>query len=106
MSQATISMDDQGVIQISGILDHNNGGPLREQGQRLIQNSRASKVQINCAGVTKSSSVGLALLLAFMRDCQSEGKAVELIQLPEDMRKIAQVCGLSDILGIEPGRFE
>ncbi len=106
MSQASVSIDDLGVMQLSGVLDHSNGGQLRDQGQALIRNSSASTLELNCAGVEKSSSVGLALLLAFMRDGQSAGKAVTLSQLPEDMRKIAQVCGLTEILGLEPSRFE
>ena len=46
-------------------------------------------------------SSDLALLLAFMRDAQQFGKAIVLTDLPEDMRKIAEVCGLTEILGIE-----
>ena len=106
MSQASISIDDLGVMQLSGVLDHSNGAQLREQGQALIRNSNAGTLELNCAGVEKSSSVGLALLLAFMRDGQGAGKTVVLAQLPEDMRKIAQVCGLTEILGLEPSHFE
>lgn len=106
MSQASITIDDLGILHIGGVLDHSTGVFLREQGQTLIRNSSATTVQLNCAGVEKSSSVGLALLLAFMRDGQDAGKIVELAQLPEDMCKIAQVCGLTEILGIEPGHFD
>ena len=101
MSQASVTIDDLGVLHINGVLDHSTGALLREQGQSLIRNTSATTVQLNCAGVEKSSSVGLALLLAFMRDVEHAGKAVELAQLPEDMRKIAEVCGLTEILGIE-----
>lgn len=106
MSQANVSIDDLGVMHLSGVLDHSNGAPLREQGQALIRNSNANTLELNCAGVEKSSSVGLALLLAFMRDGQGAGKTVTLSQLPDDMRKIAQVCGLTEILGLEPCHFE
>ncbi len=101
MSQATVTMDDAGVLHLSGVLDHTSGPALREQGKALIAKTSATAVQVNCAAVEKSSSVGLALLLAFMRDGRQYGKTIELIQLPEDMRKIAQVCGLTEILGIE-----
>lgn len=101
MSQASVTINDLGVLHLSGVLDHSTGALLREQGQALIRNSSATTVQLNCAAVEKSSSVGLALLLAFMRDAEHAGKIVELAQLPEDMRKIAEVCGLTEILGIE-----
>lgn len=101
MSQASIAFDEAGVVQIKGVLDYSSGPLLRKQGHTLLRNSTATHLQISCAGVDKSSSVGLALLLAFMRDGQDSGKTVELVNLPEDMRKIAQVCGLTEILGIE-----
>lgn len=101
MSQAAVTINDAGVLLLTGVLDHTSGPALRDQGQTLIRNTSAPTVQVNCAGVEKSSSVGLALLLAFMRDGQQYGKAIELTNLPDDMRKIAEVCGLTEILGIE-----
>lgn len=102
MSSAAISSDAAGVLHLTGVLDYSTGPVLREQGQRLIHNASEQTLHINCAGVERSSSVGLALLLAYMRDAQAVGKTVELLQLPEDMRKIAQVSNLSEMLGIEP----
>ena len=105
MSQASVTVDEQGVLYLKGVLDYNTGPLLRKQGQALIAQSAGNALQINCSGVEKSSSVGLALLLAFLRDGRGAGKDVELVQLPEDMRKIAQVCDLTEILGIAPCRF-
>lgn len=105
MSQASITLDQQGTLQLQGVLDYASGPQLRKQGQALLRNSPVAKVQINCAAVEKSSSVGLSLLLAFMRDGQRYGKQIELLNLPEDMCKIAQVCGLTKLLSIESGDF-
>lgn len=102
MSTATVRIDDAGVLYLSGVLDHVSGPGLREQGQALIRQASVSELVVNCAGVEKSNSVGLALLLAFMRDAQHAAKTIELTDLPDDMRKIAQVCGLTELLGIEP----
>jgi len=101
-SQADVTIDELGVLHIKGVLDHSSGPLLRQQGEALIRANTAKTLELNCAEVEKSSSVGLALLLAFMRDGQKYGKTVEVSQLPEDMRKIAEVCGLTEILGIEP----
>lgn len=102
MSNAQIARDAAGVLHLSGVLDYSTGPLLRQQGQALIGDGADQVLQINCAAVERSSSVGLALLLAYMRDAQRVGKTVELLQLPEDMRKIAKVCGLTEMLGIEP----
>lgn len=61
----------------------------------------ASALTVNCAAVEKSSSVGLSLLLAFMRDAQAAGKTLVPSQLPLDMREIAQVCGLTELLAAQ-----
>jgi len=106
VSKASVSFDPAGIVYIKGILDHESGPLLREQGQALIRESASKSIQLNCAEVEKSSSVGLALLLAFMRDGQQYGKTIELVQLPDDMRKIAHVCGLTEILGLKPHDVE
>lgn len=102
MSSAQISRDAAGVLHLSGVIDYSTGPLLRQQGQALIHDVADQILQINCAKVERSSSVGLALLLAYMRDAQQAGKTVELLQLPEDMRKIAKVCELTEMLGLEP----
>ena len=101
MSSDSVTLDD-GVLRIQGVLDYRSGPLLRKQGQELIRSSKADNLEVNCAAVEKSSSVGLALLLAFMRDAEQSGKTVKLTHLPLDMQKIAEVCGLTEILNIAP----
>lgn len=98
MSQATIVESQPGRLQLSGVLDYSTGPGLREQGARLIAASAATDVLIDCAAVSKSSSVGLALLLAFTRDAAAAGKGLVISSLPDDMRQIAQVSGLLELL--------
>ena len=101
MSNDSVTLED-GVLRIQGVLDYRSGPLLRKQGQELIRSSQADTLDVNCAAVEKSSSVGLALLLAFMRDAEQGGKTVKLTHLPLDMQKIAEVCGLTEILNIAP----
>lgn len=83
-------------LRLAGVLDYRSGAALRKQGQALIQSSQAGALVIDCTAVEKSSSVGLSLLLGFMRDAQSAGKTVRVQALPHDMRQIAQVTGMSE----------
>ena len=101
MSNDSVTLED-GVLRIQGVLDYRSGPLLRKQGQELIRSSKADNLEVNCAAVEKSSSVGLALLLAFMRVAEQGGKTVKLTHLPLDMQKIAEVCGLTEILNIAP----
>ncbi|RBC00545.1 STAS domain-containing protein [Pseudomonas sp. MWU12-2115] len=98
MSEAAIRMSDVDELLLSGILDYRTGPDLRKEGQALIKSSKATSLVIDCSAVKKSSSVGLSLLLCFMRDAQAAGKVVSIRAMPEDMREIAQVSELTELL--------
>ena len=98
MTESGVRLGDAGELFLSGVLDYRTGPDLRKQGQALIQASTAPSLVLDCSAVTKSSSVGLSLLLCFMRDANAAGKAVSIRAMPEDMREIAQVSELTELL--------
>ena len=98
MSQASITERAVGQLQLAGVLDYSTGPKLREQGARLIAASSAARLALDCSAVEKSSSVGLSLLLSFMRDAKKLGREVSISGLPHDMQQIAKVSGLEDVL--------
>lgn len=98
MSQATIIERAPGQLQLAGVLDYRTGPGLREQGARLITGCSVKRLALDCAAVEKSSIVGLSLLLAFTRDARESGHELSISGLPEDMRQIAQVSGLLELL--------
>lgn len=98
MSDAQVALGAVGELQLSGLLDYRTGPALRKQGRALIGQSGGEPLAIDCAAVEKSTSVGLALLLAFIRDARSQGRDVQIRNLPTDMRDIARVCELDELL--------
>ncbi|ONH55099.1 phospholipid transport system transporter-binding protein [Pseudomonas cedrina] len=98
MTESAVRLGDAGELFISGVLDYRTGPGLRKQGQALIKTSTAPALVLDCSAVTKSSSVGLSLLLCFMRDAQAAKKPVSIRAMPEDMREIAEVSGLNELL--------
>lgn len=98
MTESAVQMSPDGELLLSGVLDYRSGPGLRKEGQALINASTAASLIVDCSAVEKSSSVGLSLLLAFMRDAQAAGKAVSIRALPDYMREIAQVSGLTELL--------
>ncbi|WPN57154.1 lipid asymmetry maintenance protein MlaB [Pseudomonas sp. P9_31] len=98
MSESAIRMSEAGELLLSGVLDYRTGPNLRKQGQALIKSSNAAALVVDCSAVEKSSSVGLSLLLCFMRDAQAAGKALSIRSMPDDMREIAQVSELTELL--------
>ncbi|NBA97117.1 lipid asymmetry maintenance protein MlaB [Pseudomonas sp. R5(2019)] len=87
-----------GQLSLHGVLDYRSGPALRKEGQALINASNGQALLVDCSAVEKSSSVGLSLLLAFMRDAQALGKTLSIRAMPDDMREIAQVSGLTELL--------
>ena len=102
MSQASLVEQAPGVLALSGVLDYRSGPALREQGARLIKAGNTAALVLDCAGVEKSSSVGLSLLLAFTRDARSAGKTLGIRALPRDMLEIAKVSELDEVLPLQP----
>ncbi|MDI2593812.1 STAS domain-containing protein [Pseudomonas sp. N3-W] len=98
MSESAVRMNETGELLLSGVLDYRSGPGLRKQGQALIKSSKAAALVVDCSAVEKSSSVGLSLLLCFIRDAQAAGKALSIRAMPEDMREIAQVSELTELL--------
>ena len=98
MSESAVRLGDAGELLISGVLDYRSGPGLRKQGQALIKSSTATALVVDCSAVVKSSSVGLSLLLCFIRDAQALNKPLSIRAMPEDMREIAQVSGLTELL--------
>ncbi|MBC3386644.1 MULTISPECIES: STAS domain-containing protein [unclassified Pseudomonas] len=98
MSESAVRLGGAGELLLSGVLDYRSGPALRKQGQALIKSIGGAEVVIDCSAVQKSSSVGLSLLLCFMRDAKAAGKTWSIRGMPEDMREIAQVSELTELL--------
>lgn len=100
MSEGRVERGVGGEILLSGVLDYQSGPALRRAGQALIGAVEGQPLVINCSAIEKSSSVGLSLLLSFTRDAMALGREVSIVGLPGDMREIARVSGLLDVLSI------
>lgn len=100
MSDTAIRLGAAGELVLSGVLDYRSGPALREAGRRLIEASPAAELVLDCGAVEKSSSVGLSLLLAYLRDARKAGKRLSVRAMPQDMREIAKVSGLHDLLDL------
>ncbi|NWA05177.1 STAS domain-containing protein [Pseudomonas gingeri] len=100
MSEASVRLGEPGELHLAGVLDYSTGPALRKQGQALIKASEALALVVDCSAVEKSSSVGLALLLAFMRDAAQDGKSLSIRAMPLDMREIAEVSELTELLAV------
>ena len=89
---------EPGVFALRGVVDMHVGGELRSAARRLLAAAPHQEVWLDCAGITRSSSVGLSLLLCLLRDAQATGKTLRIRGLPAEMREVAGVYGLLELL--------
>lgn len=98
MSRAALRESVEGVLALDGQIDLRVGSELRLAARRLLAASRGTQLTLDCAGISQSSSVGLSLLLCLLRDARATGKTLVVRNLPADMRQIAEVYGLLELL--------
>ena len=85
---------------LSGAIDATNFKTWQDQGERHIQESAQPIVQIDLAGLERSNSMAVALLLAWLRCADSQGKALQIAQVPQSLRYIIDFSGLTEVLSI------
>ena len=82
--------------QLSGRLDRLTAKELLQQGRRLIAKA-GSQWQVDLAEVNHSSSVGIALLLDWLRYGQGENVTLEFLNVPDKMLDVIEFSGLAEV---------
>lgn len=86
--------------QLTGRIDRLVGKELLDQGRRLIAASNG-QWQVDLGGVTQSSSVGIALLLDWLRYGKRKNQTVEFLNVPEKMLQVIEFSGLTDVFSLK-----
>ena len=97
MSQATLQVDAEGVVLLSGELYFASAPALREQLLDAAGRGQGPLV-LDFAQVTQANSVALSLLLRAAEQAQRAGRSLQVRSLPTGLQSMAQVCGLEDCL--------
>jgi len=87
-----------GQFLISGDLDFQTVPGVLKASQSLFANNKS--ITIDLSGVNSSNSAGLALLLEWMRYADSNAHSLTFLHLPDQMKEIAQLCGVDDKLPV------
>ena len=98
-SRVDLDIDPTGQIRLSGVLDFYTVPVVWEQHQ--AQMAGLPVWEIDLAGIERSNSAGLALLISWLREGRQQDRPVRLLNIPEQMLQIARVSELEDILSYE-----
>ena len=96
MSAAT-AIANGDVLALTGTLDFDSVVDLQPVGRDWLLGAGAS-ARLDLAGVTHSSSAGLALLLDWMRVAGGAGKTLHIENMPAYMLALARISGLDAFL--------
>jgi phospholipid transport system transporter-binding protein len=97
MPTVTIEQHSPGQFLLKGEINMYTVPELLTASQALFADLRG-EVSVDLAAVSRSDSAGLALLLAWMRLAQAHKFAIHFQNLPEQMRQIARVSELEQLL--------
>jgi phospholipid transport system transporter-binding protein len=97
VNEARLDSTGEGKFRIEGNLDYNTVKQLLDQDSSLFsQNSE--HITIDLGGIDRTTSVGLALMLEWLRQARSKNKSIQFINVPEQILAMARISQLETIL--------
>ncbi len=81
-------------------INNENAAALVELGCSAIH---AGDTEFDLSAVKEVDSAAVALLLAWHRAAQKQGKTLSVTGLPDDIRSLAKLYGVDDLLGLSEG---
>ncbi len=100
MTTTKIINSSNGMLLPTGKLNFATVASLWASSKPLLD-ATPSPIQLDLKTVTQSDSAGVALLIAWVRYARQQNKEIHLMHLPEQMRAIIKVSGLSKLLPIQ-----
>ena len=105
MSQANIEKrtnQDATIAAVTGVIDVTNAVALKQAGESLLS-SMDGPLVIDLSGIEHSGSVGVSVLLAWMRLASAQGKEIQFLDMPDKMFDVARVSGLDEVFPLSTG---
>jgi phospholipid transport system transporter-binding protein len=87
---------DGGLLRASGELTFETAVEALAAGERLLASEKNSRVDLS--GVREGDSAGLAVLVEWLAGQLARGGQLEYAGMPAQMRSIARICGLEELL--------
>ena len=97
-SEIRIAESAPGRITVEGALTFASARAARELGLVVLEASRADRIVIDCSGVTKADSAGLAVLLDWLSWGRRRSRSMSLESLPASLVAIARISEVDGLL--------
>lgn len=93
-----ISEPTSGRVVVTGELTFASARQARQIGLLVLESSRADRMVIDCSGVTRADSAGLAVLLDWLAWGRRKPRPVNLENLPASLVAIARISEVDGLL--------
>jgi phospholipid transport system transporter-binding protein len=97
-SRVGISEPTPGRVTVQGELTFATAREARQVGVLVLESSPADRIVIDCSGVTRADSAGLAVLLDWLAWGRRRSRPVSLINLPAALVAIARISEVDKLL--------
>jgi phospholipid transport system transporter-binding protein len=94
----TVTEASPGRIAVTGELTFATAREARQLGVNVFEGSGANGFTVDCAGVTRGDSAGLAVLLDWLAWGRRHSRAVSLENLPASLVAIAKISEVDELL--------
>lgn len=94
----TVTEAGEGRFVVAGELTFATARDARQVGLLALEGSRAERIVVDCAGVTRGDSAGLAVLLDWLAWGRRKSRAVSLVNIPESLIAIARISEVDELL--------
>jgi phospholipid transport system transporter-binding protein len=93
-----ISEPSSGRIVVVGELTFATAREARQIGLLVLESSGADRLVVDCSGVTRADSAGLAVLLDWLAWGRRRSRGVSLQNLPASLVAIARISEVDELL--------
>ena len=100
MSKATLEALGEGRFRVVGDLDYETVNLLLEADDELFAKD-LENIEIDLGGIGRTTSVGLALMLEWLRQARSRNTVIRFSHATPQLLGLAKVSQLEDILQLE-----
>lgn len=97
-----VSGTRSGLFHLKGDVGFANARRLWKQGHTQLAGHK--ELEIDLSEVKRTDSAGVALLVAWAREAREHGNVVCFANIPEQIRAIADACGVKAILPFAEGQ--
>ena len=94
----SVSGTGNGRITVTGDLTFVTAREAREAGLRSLDAAGDGQIVIDCAGVTRADSAGLAVLLEWLAWARRHARTLSYQNLPESLLAVARISEVDELL--------